>query len=144
MKNNAAVIENFRRKGYKITPQRRAIIEILFNHENHPKAEDIFTEMKEKMPDISRTTVYNTLRELNEIGIIDVVRNIGETPSRFDPNTQEHDHLFCLSCHRIIDLETDFKDIDLSKKTSYGFQIVKKQVTFYGYCPECQKSREIN
>ena len=139
MKNIEAVISRFRQEGYKITPQRRAIFEILVNNDTHPKAEEIYKEIKIKMPDISRTTVYNTLKELNEMGTIDVVSNVGGDSNRYDPNTENHHHLYCQHCHRIIDLEIDFKDVKLSEQTSLGFKIVKNQITFFGYCPNCQK-----
>ena len=140
MKNIEEVINRYRQEGYKITPQRRAIFEILVNNDNHPKAEEIYKEMKIKMPDISRTTVYNTLKELNKMGTIDVVRNVGGNSSRYDPNTENHHHLYCQDCHRIIDLEIDFKGVELSEEKLLGFRIVKKQITFFGYCPDCQNS----
>ncbi len=140
MKNIEEVISKFRQEGYKITPQRRAIFEILVNNGNHPKAEEIYKEMKIKMPDISRTTVYSTLKELNELGTIDMVRNVGDDAIRYDPNTEKHHHLYCLRCHRIIDLEIDFEGVELSEEKSSGFEILKKQITFFGYCPDCQKN----
>ena len=140
MKNIEEAINRFRQEGYKITPQRRAIFEILVNNDNHPKAEEIFNEMKIRMPDISRTTVYNTLKELNELGIIDMVRNVGGDSSRYDPNTENHHHLYCQHCHRIIDIENDFEGVELSEEKSSGFKIVKKQITFFGYCSDCQKN----
>ena len=139
MKNIEEAISRFRQKGYKITPQRRAIFKILVNNDTHPNAEAIYQEMKNIMPDISITTVYSTLKELNETGAIDAVHNVGGDSSRYDPNTENHHHLYCQHCHRIIDLEIDFKDVKLSKKTSLGFKIIKKQITFFGYCSDCQK-----
>lgn len=142
MKKTEEAIIRFRQEGYKITPQRRAIFEILFKNDSHPKAETIYEEIKVKMPDISRTTVYTTLKELNDLGIIDVVRNIGENINRYDPNTEDHHHLYCLQCHRIIDIENYFKGVELSDENSSGFQIIKQQITFFGYCPDCQQNRK--
>ncbi len=139
MKTINEIISKFRQEGYKITPQRRAIFEILLKNGNHPHTEDIYNELKGIMPDISLTTVYNTLNELTNLGIIDVVQNIGEDSIRFDPKTETHHHLYCLRCKRIIDIEVQNSDIDLPEEMSFGFQLLKKQTTYFGYCPDCQK-----
>lgn len=142
MKSLQNSIENLRKAGLKITPQRRAIIEIFEKNPHHPTAEQVYVEIKQKMPDISLTTVYNTLNELNNLGELDVVRDIHEPSNRYDPNTEDHNHLYCLSCGRIIDLSDGFSGLDLDEEKRSGFRIMRKQVTFYGFCPECQPREE--
>ena len=139
MHNIEEVISDFRKKGFKITPQRRMIFEIILNNDTHPNVNDIYQQIKTNMPDISKTTVYNTLRELHQLGVIVIVHNAGEDMSRYDPKTENHHHLYCLACHRIIDIDMDIKNMELSEQASLGFKIIKKQITFYGYCPECQQ-----
>ena len=134
------IIIRFRQKGHKITPQRRAIFETIFNNGGHPKADDIYKAVKGSMPDVSLTTIYNTLTELSDLGFIDVVQNVGDGALRYDPRTDTHDHLICLRCNRIIDIENEIDEVDIPENRSKGFQIVKKQVTYFGYCPECQKA----
>lgn len=142
MKNLEEHLTNLRKAGLKITPQRRAIVEILVNHGNHPSAEEIYQELTQTMPETSLATVYNTLRELNQMGDVEVVRDFHASSTRYDPNTDQHNHLICLECGRIIDLEDDFNGFQLGEKKKSGFQILKKQVTFYGICPECQKRKQ--
>jgi len=91
------------------------------------------------MPDVSQTTVYNTLRELMAIGELAPVENLSESGARFDTNTSNHHHLFCMHCHTLVDIEREFPDIELTFEEARGYQIVKNQVTFYGVCQECQK-----
>jgi len=143
MKNIEETINIFRQKGLKITPQRRAIFELLHENGNHPDAEEIFQDLKIRMPDVSRTTVYNTLKELNKMGIIDTVRNIGEDSVRYDPKTENHDHICCLQCGMLLDIEAENNNVQLSKDKTRGFQVVKQQITFLGYCPDCQKEQRI-
>jgi hypothetical protein len=57
---------------------------------------------------------------------------------RGEPSFHHH-HLFCMRCHALIDISRDFKGLELSQETG-GYRIVKSQVTFYGYCPDCQDS----
>jgi len=142
MKSVQNTIELFRKAGYRITPQRRAIFSVLAPDVSHPNAEDIYNNVKKDLPDISRTTVYNTLNELTDLGVLDPVSSISKNAIRYDPNTEHHHHLQCLNCHRIIDIDIDMQNLELPEKESRDFQIVKQQVTFFGYCPDCQKIKE--
>ena len=144
--NNMKSIENtiqlFRKAGYRITPQRRAIFKILEPDASHPNAESVYEKVRKEMPDISRTTVYNTLKEMTDLGVLDLVSSVSDNTLRYDLNTGHHNHLQCLSCRRIIDIDFDLQDFDLPEKESMDFQIVKQQVTFFGYCPDCQNIKE--
>ena len=138
MKSPEAIIQLFNQKGLKITPQRRLIFELLAEDESHPTAEELYKLVISRMPDVSQTTVYNTLRELVELGELSPVENLSHAGARFDTNTSPHHHLFCMHCHTLVDIERDFPDAKLTLEEAKGYQIVKNQVTFYGICQECQ------
>jgi len=91
------------------------------------------------MPDISRTTVYNTLHELVAVGALVEVADLSGGGARYDTSTSQHHHLFCLGCHALVDIDRDFQRIELPPNENAGFCIVRRQVTFYGYCPNCQE-----
>ena len=133
-----ALVEQFRREGHKITPQRRAIFEALIKDDSHPTAEEIYQRVWSVMPDISRTTVYNTLHELVAVGALIEVADLSGGGARYDTSTSQHHHLFCLGCHALVDIDRDFQRIELPPNETAGFCIVRRQVTFYGYCPNCQ------
>jgi len=134
-----ALVEQFRREGHKITPQRRAIFEALIRDDSHPTAEEIYQRVWSVMPDISRTTVYNTLHELVVVGALIEVADLSAGGARYDTNTNQHHHLFCLGCHTLFDIDRDFQQIELPPNETAGFHIIRHQVTFYGYCPNCQE-----
>ena len=143
MRNIEEIVDKFQEQGYKITPQRRGIFEILIGNESHPRAEDIYDALKAKMPDVSLATVYNTLNTLKEMGMVNVLSITEDNSIRYDPATEVHDHLFCLGCNRIFDVYRDAAVMDFSKRNIPGFQLVDRtQVTYYGYCPDCQKMRK--
>ena len=143
MNNLQTYVNKFQEQGYKITPQRRGIFEILVGNESHPRAEDIYDALKTKMPDVSLATVYNTLNTLKEMGMVNLLSITEDNSIRYDPTTEVHDHLFCLGCNRIFDVDRDADGMDFSKKNIPGFQLIDKtQVTYYGYCPDCQKKRK--
>ncbi len=139
MPSSKMLIQLFRQSGRKITPQRRAILELLANEDTHPTAEEIYQRMAETMPDMSRATVYNTLHELVALGVLTEVQDLNENRLRYDTHTDIHHHLFCTRCHTLVDIHHDFQTLHLTPEEAAGYQITRHQVTFYGLCPECQK-----
>ena len=140
MKSPEAIIQLFNEKGLKITPQRRLIFELLAENRRHPTAEELYQHVISRMPDVSQTTVYNTLRELIALGELTPVEKLSEAGARFDTNTSHHHHLFCIHCQTLVDIEYDFPEVELPLEEANGYQIVKNQITFYGICQECQKN----
>lgn len=134
------LLEQFRQNGLKITPQRRVILEWLAQADSHPTADEIYQGVSSVMPEISRTTVYNTLHELVALGELAEVQDLSEGGLRYDTDTSDHHHLYCMHCHALIDIDHDFQDLALSPQEASGYQIVRQQVTFYGVCPDCQAS----
>lgn len=137
MRSTDALAELFHRKGLRVTPQRRAIFEALVQDDSHPTAEEIYQRVVPVMPDISRTTVYNTIHELVTLGELAEVEELSEAGTRYDTRTSKHHHLFCLLCKALVDVDRRFKELELSTEERSGYQIVRQQVTFYGYCPNC-------
>ena len=140
MQSVDGLIKLSRQKNLKITPQRRVIFEVLVEDDSHPTAEEIYQRVLSVMPEVSRTTVYNTLRELVALGELTTVEDLGESGARYDTNRSHHHHLFCMRCHTLIDISRDFMGLELSPEETEGYRIVKSQVTFYGICPDCLDS----
>ena len=138
MKSLALLLEHFRQNGLKITPQRRVILELLAADDSHPTAEQVYQRLLTIMPDVSRTTVYNTFRELIDLGELMPVQELGEGGQRYDTNSETHHHLYCVKCHTLVDIDHAFDGLDLAPEEASGYQILGRQVTFYGICPDCQ------
>jgi Fe2+ or Zn2+ uptake regulation protein len=132
------LIKSFRQKGLRITPQRRVIFELLAESSDHPTADEIYQRVLAVMPDVARTTVYNTLHELVALGELSAVEDVSESGTRYDTDSSHHHHLFCVRCHTLMDISRDFAGVQLSPEEAEGYQIVKSQVTFHGICPNCQ------
>jgi Fur family peroxide stress response transcriptional regulator len=120
-------------EGFKLTPQRLAIIDFLEGRKDHPSAEDIFRGIRKKWPMISFSTVYNTLEVLEKMGAVRQL-TIAENKVNFDPETKPHPHLLCEVCNQIIDLpypvHLDIRKIRKHKIRAY-------RVYFYGICSDC-------
>ncbi len=141
MKPLETLLDQLRQNGLRITPQRRAILELLANDDSHPTAEQVYQRVLAVMPDVSLTTVYNTLHELVDLGELTPVHDLSDGGHRYDTNTETHHHLCCVECHRLLDIDRDFEGMSLLPDEASGYRILSRQVTFYGICPDCQAKR---
>jgi Fur family peroxide stress response transcriptional regulator len=137
MKSVERMIALFHEKGLRVTPQRRVIFELLVEDNTHPTVDEIYQRVLKELPDVSRTTVYNTLHELVALGELTPVEDLGDDGTRYDTNTDNHHHLYCLRCHALVDVDQDL-GLELEATERRGYRILGKRVMFYGYCPECQ------
>jgi Fe2+ or Zn2+ uptake regulation protein len=138
MHSTEDVLQKLRQRGLKLTPQRRAIVERLRADHGHPDADDVYRQVAASMPDVSRTTIYNTLRELVDLGELVPVEDAGSGGTRYDTNPERHHHLLCIRCRRLVDVQREFDGLKLPPAQRAGYRIVSSQVTFFGYCPDCQ------
>ena len=128
---------------YKLTPQREATVRVLLeNEQDHLSAEDIFLMVKEKAPDIGLATVYRTLELLLELKIVDKI-NFGDGVYRYDlrkdGDVHFHDHLVCVNCGSLHEIEDDLLlDVEKIVESDYDFKIKDHRLTFYGICSKCQ------
>ncbi len=121
--------------------QRRTILEAVLRTHDHPTADQVFEVVKQRIPGVSRTTVYRVLETLVDLGVVRRVQNTGSAV-RFDGNTHWHHHLICRQCGRIADFERpELKELSLPKGKPQGFQIDDFAVQFLGTCAECRKQR---
>jgi Fur family peroxide stress response transcriptional regulator len=123
--------------GLKLTPQRLAILDFLEGNTNHPSAEDIYKALSENFPTMSLATVYNTLDSLKNKGRI-LELSIDPEKKRFDPNTEPHNHLICIKCKRVADIQKTF-DLGLAGSQISDFEILGHHIEFYGICPACKR-----
>lgn len=139
--------EELKKKGYKLTPQRRAIVDTIVDSEGkHLTAEEIYDEVKKNCPEIGLATVYRTILLLEEIGIVSRL-HLNDGCSRYElvhsDERHRHHHLICNECNSVIEVEDDLLDeLEESIEKNYGFKIVDHSVKFYGICSECQKNHD--
>jgi Fe2+ or Zn2+ uptake regulation protein len=140
------LVQKFKQHGYKMTPQRRAILEVLTvggvsdadatGNTHHPTAEQIHGLVKKRMPDISLATVYNTLHELTNMEELCEL-DVGHGVRRYQISWGDHAHWVCLGCGRIADVPGDCEKLKSLFQCSEGFCPVRYAVTIYGYCADC-------
>jgi len=128
-------------RGRRVTPQRRAIIQVLLEDHAHVTAEQVLTRVRDMMPDLSPATVYNTLHELVEMDVLEELA-LGTGGRHYEIRKAIHAHLICLGCGRIEDVPQDHNALMLSPEVAHGFQVLACDVVFRGYCPACASQVE--
>jgi len=139
MNTSEQMILALKQAGMRITPQRLAICAILTETQEHPTAQRLFEQVRLQHPTLSLATVYNTLDRLVGMGLVNVLGSAGDETAHFDADTSPHINLACITCHRIVDIETvDVKQIDRDVSNNSGYQLLGSRMMYYGVCPECQ------
>lgn len=129
--------ERLKRHGIKPSVQRLEIMEYLMTHHTHPTVEEVYMGLCEKIPTLSRTTVYNTLRMFAEHKAAQML-TIDERRVCYDCDTSPHVHFFCRKCGKVTDMEDaeapEIKGIYIAN----GNIIDEVHLYYKGLCPECQ------
>lgn len=125
--------------GFKLTPQRLAIMNYLKGNKEHPSADQIYKAIFKKFPALSFATVYNTLGVLSRRGQITEL-NFDPLKKRFDPDPEPHHHMICVKCHKIMDVQTRYS-IAPPEIEGEEFEIIRSHIEFYGLCSKCKNKK---
>ena len=135
-----SIIGTLRQRGYRITPQREMVIEIIAHADRHLSAEEIYAEVKKHTQATNIATVYRTLDMLWEEGF--ACRNdlsegkIVYATSKHGP----HIHLVCRYCGDVIDADSQLLEpLRLELGSKYKFEPDLQHLSIFGICSECQE-----
>jgi Fur family peroxide stress response transcriptional regulator len=140
-RSQALALQEFRDRcraaGLALTHQREIIFRTVYEMRSHPTPEAIYEKVREQIPSISLATVYKNLRTFLDTGLLREVSPMHGS-LRVDANTEDHHHLVCTECRRVIDLgEDDLEPARLRRPLPEGFVLKRCAVEFYGLCPRC-------
>lgn len=130
--------ERFRRSGYTLTSQRKAVLDALRDFKGHPSAEEVYLSVKRRNPKVALGTVYQALSVLEEIGLIEAKR-WADSPVRYDVNTAPHHDIRCTRCGAVEEVpgvELDDFAARISKNTPY--KVTSASLVIEGICPACR------
>ena len=131
-----------RAQGRRMTTQRRLILETLETLTNHPTAEELFALARQKDPSLNLSTVYRTLRLLEEEDLVSTrVFNEERRQERFDAAyPSEHHHFMCTVCKSVIEFETNLIDqIKMEFERQNGALVETGSIVLYGLCVKCRQ-----
>ncbi len=126
-----------------MTSQRRLILEILQTFSGHPTAEDIYNLARQQDLSLNLSTVYRTLRWLEEMELISPRRFDDDRRSdRFDPNTpSEHYHFRCQICGKITEFDEELvEQIAQRFEARANARVASVSLVLYGTCRECSQA----
>jgi len=129
--------KTLKEKGISPSIQRLKVYEYLFSHRNHPSVDMIYDSIKDEIPTLSKTTVYNILKLFMKNDLVKSI-TIEGNELRFDAYTKPHAHFKCIKCGDIYDFEID-EEI-YTKKEIEGNKILEHHIYFLGICKNCLKN----
>lgn len=125
--------------GVKPSVQRIAVMEFLLMNRTHPTADEIHSALISKIPTLSKTTVYNTLKLFVEHGAATML-TIDEKNVKFDVETADHAHFLCKKCNKVYDLPLDMECLLRSTEIPVDFEVADISLYVRGICKACRCS----
>lgn len=125
---------------FRITHQREIILDELRSVKTHPTADELFEQVRGRLPRVSLATVYRNLEWLCQQGIVQKIE-VGGRQKRFDGTAKLHYHIRCIGCGRVDDVDmspVETLDHDLSEKS--GYTVMGHRLEFWGTCAACSRS----
>ncbi len=122
--------------GFRFTPQRQHVYNVLLEKRDHPTVEDVFIRAKHDLPEISMATVYNCLDALVKCGLVRHV-NLDRSATRYCPNMREHCHFYCDGCGGIYDIDFAAGSGGAGLQIPEGFKVKQFDVSIRGVCRDC-------
>jgi Fur family ferric uptake transcriptional regulator len=128
-------------RGKRITQQRRLIVETIFSHHDHFDADELIEHLKDLIARrrVSRPTVYRTLAELVEAGMLRKMVLGGRSVFEHDYGYPTHDHLYCQVCNRLIEFHSaDLERIRDEVAQEQDFEVTSHRMFVTGTCAKCR------
>jgi Fur family peroxide stress response transcriptional regulator len=121
-----------------LTRQRKVVLDVVRAGDTHPTAGEVFEAARKLMPAISFATVYNSLRYLKQTGLVSEVA-FGSGASRYDRETERHDHAICSKCGTLVDFDLPGTvELIRSAAKASRFKAESVHLTLVGLCPGCR------
>jgi Fur family transcriptional regulator, stress-responsive regulator len=138
--SNEASVDNdelLRRHGLQVTAQRLALLRAV-SDQPHSTADDIHTLVRAEIGAISRQAVYDALAALTDKGLLRRIQPAGSAARYEDRVGDNHHHLICRTCNRMVDVDCAVGDTPcLTATDDSGYEIDEAEVVYWGRCPDC-------
>lgn len=128
--------EFLRDRGQRQTPERFAVLEQIYETDDHVDADTLYLRMKQKQASVSRATVYNTLELLIACNLV-VRHQFGNSQAKYERaySYWQHDHLICVDCNELFEFcDPRIQSIQEMVADIYKFDIRHHSLHMYGHC----------
>lgn len=140
----ARFAEFLQTKGKRITKQRRAIVDHVCAHHEHFDAEQLLEGLRRTPAGAraSRPTVYRTLAEMVDAGLLRKMVLGGRAVYEHDYGYPQHDHLYCTGCQQLIEFSSDeLTRIRDAVAARHRFRAESHRLIISGLCFDCRSNR---
>ncbi len=131
-------------RGMRNTEQRRILIREVFAQHDHFDADQLIERLPKKGQDgyVSRPTIYRTLGEFVDAGLLRKFELDGRSVYEHDYGYPQHDHFYCTKCHKLIEFRNDrILELTSAIAQQHDFQVRSHRLIISGICEPCRKSR---
>lgn len=127
-------------RGYKLTRQRRAILDTITHSHSHLVPAEVYEKTNKRYPGIGLVTIYRTLELFARLGFICEMHSDNSCRSyMMRRSAGHHHHLLCSSCHRVVDFtDCDLRQMEERIARQTDFKIDSHLVEFVGRCHDCR------
>lgn len=136
--------EYLQSRGMRNTEQRRVLVEYVFSQHDHFDADALIEKLPRKGEPgyVSRPTVYRTLSEFVDAGLLRKFELAGRAVYEHDYGYPQHDHLYCQSCQKLIEFQSD-ELIELRDRVArkHRFHIAGHRLIISGICENCRNAK---
>lgn len=130
-------------KKFRLTSQRQAIIDTVFNTTQHFTADQLLEWGRRLDSSISRATVYRTLLLLTESGLVKEV-DFGKDQKVYDPNYAEHPnhcHIICQDCGKVVEFDSEkLRELEGELSRNLGFTVLGRRLEITATCEEFRRT----
>jgi Fur family ferric uptake transcriptional regulator len=126
------------------TSQRKFLIDAVSQEHGHFDADELIDRLPRRGEEnyVSSATVYRTLREFVDAGLLKSFQLDGRTVYELDYGYPQHDHLYCTRCRKLFEFQSEtlmrIRDDVAAEK---GFRVTGHRMIIHGVCRECSKNR---
>lgn len=134
-----------KQRGYKVTKSRLNLVDKIASYGSHFEIEQLVHYVVGSSKDgVSRSTVYRTVKLLQEFGAIREVIKLGNrTIYEFSAGKPHHEHLVCVECGKIIEFYKDeIEELQDKVCQEMDFTPLHHRLEIFGICSECRSSHE--
>jgi Fur family ferric uptake transcriptional regulator len=134
------VAKYLKENDFKLTNQRKKIIETVFASHDHFTADDLYDLLREKGESISKATIYRTLSLLCESGLVES-RDFGRGQLYYEHvlGHEHHDHLICVGCGKVVEFRNpELEKLQIKVAKARGFRIESHSLRIFGRCKACR------
>jgi Fe2+ or Zn2+ uptake regulation protein len=130
-------VDLLRASGRRMTAARRLLLRFLFDGGSHRTAEELTADMKTVFPEVSLSTIYRNLDELERMGIVGHI-DLGQGAATYFLATERHGHVVCEQCGVIFEIPlAAFQEIEKFASKHYGVTVSPHQCAVLGTCVMC-------